>query len=243
MADIPNLTIELPINSSGDIAFNFMEAYIKELEAEGVKELETYLKTTGLEKYQLTDDERLLVNDFRTTGIVSYGVFKFKEIFDHIVQGRRLKKDDQVPGTLPFVMSGTTNTGVVDYIGNDVRLFPKNSLTIDIFGNVFYRNYEYGMGDDTGAYWNESSEIPRKALLYLCTTIEKSLKDQYDYGHKLRSSRTSDFEISLPITDSGKPDYALMEHYIEALQKMAIKNVVLWKNKQIEVTNHTANDN
>ena len=71
------------------------------------------------------------------------------------MQGRRLKKDDQLPGNIPFVMAGTTNTGVVNYISNPVSKFPKNSITIDIFGNVFYRDYDFGAGDDTGVYWND----------------------------------------------------------------------------------------
>jgi hypothetical protein len=62
----------------------------------------------------------------------------FRNKGDKIVQGRRLKKDDQIPGTIPFVMAGTTNSGVVNYISNPVARFPKNSITVDIFGNVFY---------------------------------------------------------------------------------------------------------
>lgn len=50
-----------------------------------------------------------------------------------------MKKDDQLPGDIPFVMSGVTNTGVVGYVSNPVAFFPKNSITIDIFGNAFYR--------------------------------------------------------------------------------------------------------
>ena len=69
-------------------------------------------------------------------GTVKWGEFKYKEVFNRIEQGRRLKKDDQIDGTIPFVMSGTTNAGVVNYISNPVASFPKNAITIDIFGNV-----------------------------------------------------------------------------------------------------------
>ena len=63
---------------------------------------------------------------------VKWGEFKYKEVFNRIEQGRRLKKDDQIDGTIPFVMSGTTNAGVVNYISNPVASFPKNAITIDI---------------------------------------------------------------------------------------------------------------
>ena len=136
-----------------------------------------------------------------------------------------MKKDDQIPGELPFVMSGTTNTGVVDYIGNDIRVFPKNSLTIDIFGNVFYRNYSYGMGDDTGAYWNDNNSISQKAMLYISTVIQKSLEGKFDYGNKLRSSQTANFKVKLPTTTQNEPDYAYMEHLISAVQKSILRRL------------------
>ena len=72
---------------------------------------------------------------------VKWGEYKFKSIFNRIEQGRRLKKDDQILGNIPFVMAGTTNTGVVNYISNPVASFPENSITVDIFGNVFYRHF------------------------------------------------------------------------------------------------------
>ena len=53
-----------------------------------------------------------------------WGEFTYKNIFNKIIQGRRLTKDDQIPGTIPFVMAGTTNTGVVNYISNPIAILP-----------------------------------------------------------------------------------------------------------------------
>ena len=54
-----------------------------------------------------------------------------------------MKKEDQLSGNIPFVMAGVTNTGVINYISNPVASFPKNSITVDIFGNTFYRDYDF----------------------------------------------------------------------------------------------------
>ena len=151
---------------------------------------------------------------------IEWREYRLDEVFDNIVQGRRLKKQDQVSGCLPFVMAGVTNTGIVDYIGNEVRVFPKNSLTVDIFGNVFYRSYEYGMGDDTGAYWNADNRIPKFAMLYIATTMQKYMAGKFDFGHKLRSSRSLDFKIKLPtITQNGTflIAFDFIEQFIAAL--------------------------
>ena len=165
LESLKKLTIQLPTIKQNDkslIAFDFIETFIATLNA--------YLKTTNLKDYALTKDEQAALDGLDT---VTLGTFSFHQLFDSIVQGRRLKKQDQVSGKMPFVMAGVTNTGVVDYIGNQVRIFPKNSLTVDIFGNVFYRSYEYGMGDDTGAYWNTDNHISKSAMLYLATTMQR----------------------------------------------------------------------
>ncbi|EOI9934873.1 restriction endonuclease subunit S [Campylobacter upsaliensis] len=46
------------------IAFNYMESYIKELEAERLKELEAYLKVTGLNDYTLSQKEQEALKAF-----------------------------------------------------------------------------------------------------------------------------------------------------------------------------------
>ena len=144
-----------------------------------------------------------------------WGEFRIGDLFDSIQQGSRLKKLDQIAGELPFIMAGTTNTGLVKYIGNkNVRCFPKNSITVDIFGNAFYRSYEYGAGDDTGAYWNEKNELSKEVMLYYCTAIEVALRGKFSYGKKLRSSQSHNIVISLPVNPDGSLDFAYMEAFI-----------------------------
>lgn len=138
-----NSKIFLPVNKSGEIDYGFMEQFQANLEIERIHNLESFLLESGLNKHNLTEKENQIIEDF-LNGKISFNEFTFNTIFNKIKQGRRLKKDDQMPGEIPFVMAGVTNTGVVNYISNPVASFPKNSITIDIFGNTFYRNYEYG---------------------------------------------------------------------------------------------------
>ena len=156
---------------------------------------------------------------------VQWGEYKLKEIFNHIEQGRRLKKEDQKPGTIPFVMSGTTNQGVVGYISNPVASFPANSITVDIFGNSFYRSYEFGAGDDTGVYWNDQQDYSPGVMLFIAATIGKSLIGKFSYGHKLRSSQSLDFAISLPQTQSGMLDLEFMERFVRELEESRLREL------------------
>lgn len=217
--------ISLPITSSGSIDYEFIDSFIAELQA--------YLTVTGLTDYILTEEERKTVEEYSTW---QWKSVTYKSVFNKIVQGRRLKKEDQLPGDIPFVMSGTTNTGVVGYVSNPVASFPKNSITIDIFGNAFYRNYAFGAGDDTGVYWNDSKEYTKELMLFFTSVMEKSLHGKYSYGHKLRSSDSFDLEFQVPISKEDKPNYQQMSLLISAIQKLVIKGVVLYADRKIKAT-------
>ncbi|SOS50100.1 conserved hypothetical protein [Tenacibaculum finnmarkense] len=224
-----NSKIQLP-TKNGKIDFDFMENFINDLETERIAKLDAYLVENGLHDYELSAKEKQVLLDFEKDKI-KFGEFTYQNIFNNIKQGRRLKKDDQILGDIPFVMAGVTDTGIVNHISNPVATFPKNSITIDIFGNTFYRNYDYGAGDDTGVYWNDKTEFSKETMLFFASSMEKSIFGKFDYGNKLRSSKSLNFKMKLPIK-SKKPDYKIMETLISAIQKTVVKDVVLYvKNK------------
>lgn len=224
-------TIKLPLTINGEINFDFMESFIAELEAQRFAELEAYLSATGLKNYTLTKKEEQALKDFENN-CVHVSEFSYNEIFNRIQQGRRLKKDDQIPGMIPFVMAGTTNTGVANYVSNPVVTFPKNSITIDIFGNTFYRNYAFGAGDDTGVYWNDSKQYCKETMLFFATSMKKSIAGKFSYGKKLRSSQSTNFKMLLPSLNDI-PNYQFMKTFISAIEKLVIKDVVLYTEKKI----------
>lgn len=223
--DADELNISLPIkNKQPD--YQLMKYIVKELEAQKIQRLETYLEASGLKNYTLNDDEKQVLEDFEG-GKIIFDNFTYKSIFNKIIQGRRLTKDDQIEGNIPFVMAGVTNTGVVNYISNPVASFPKNSITVDIFGNTFYRGYDFGAGDDTGVYWSTEKNYSKKAMIFFATSMQKSVLSKFDYGKKLRSSKSLNFEMKLP-TKNNQPNYQLMETLISAVQKMVVKDLVLY---------------
>ena len=222
---------KVPVKN-GAIDFAFMENFIAELEAERIAELEAYLSATGLQDYTLTQKEEKALKAFESW---EFEEFTYQSIFNKIVQGRRLKKEDQLKGTIPFVMAGTTNTGVVNYISNPVASFPKNSITIDIFGNTFYRNYDFGAGDDTGVYWNDKKEYSKEFMLFCTASMEKSLLGKFSFGKKLRSSQSINFKMFLPVQNS-QPNYSQIEVFISAVQKLVIKDVVQYAERKVAAT-------
>ena len=206
--------VQLPIKN-GSLHLDFMENFVAELEA--------YLSAAGLKDYALSASEARALARLEN-GEVAFAPFDFDSIFEHIQQGRRLKKDDQISGSIPFVMAGVTNTGVVGYIAN--------SITLDIFGNAFYRSYAYGAGDDTGVYWNSKKQLSKETMLFLTAAMEKAVSGRFSYGKKLRSSQSLKIKMMLP-EHNGQPDYAYMQTLISAIQKRVIKSVVQYTDEKI----------
>jgi len=245
--ELKNTVIQLP-TKNGKLDFEFMESFIVELQGEHIAELErermaeieAYLSATGLKDYTLTAEEQQILKDFED-GQIEWGEFAYKNIFNKIAQGRRLRKDDQIFGNIPFVMAGRTNTGIVNYISNPVANFSKNSITVDIFGNTFYRDYDFGAGDDTGVYWNSEKEFSKLVMLFFAVSMEKSILGKFSYGKKLRSSQSLEFKMKLPI-QNHQPNYVIIETFISAIQKLVIKDVVLNANRKIMATKRVVND-
>lgn len=110
-------------------------------------------------------------------------------------------------------MAGVSNSGVVNYISNPVSIFPSNSITIDIFGNTFYRSYSFGAGDDTGVYWNDENNYSQETMKFFAISMSKALNGKFDFGKKLRSSQSLNFKMMLPVNSDGI-DFDFMDSFI-----------------------------
>lgn len=229
-AKIQEDIITLPI-SNGKIDFAFMDSFIAELEAERVAELSAYLTVSGLDNYELSGDE---VQALQNYSLLTWKSFNLECLFGKSTRGKRLKGDDRVSGTLPFVTAGEASEGISAYISNDVKIFEKNTTTIDMFGSAKYRNYKYGADDHIAVVHTET--VPMKAAIFLTAAIHKAAHTgKFDYGHNFYAKDADALDIMLPAKD-GKPDYTTMETLISAVQKLVIKEVVLYANQKIETT-------
>ena len=214
--------IQLPTKNS-EIDFEYMESFIAELEADRIAQLDTYLVAAGLKNYTLTTKELEILADFEN-GKIKFGEFNLEKLFGKSTRGRRLKSEDRVSGTLPFVTAGETDEGISAFISNDVIIFSENTTTIDMFGSAKFRNYKYGGDDHIAVVHTES--LTRFASIFVTTAIHKtSYNGQFNYGRNFYAKDADELNISLPILDN-QPDYKLMETLISAIQKLIVKNVV-----------------
>jgi len=57
----------------------------------------------------------------------------------------------------------------------------------------------------------------------------------FGYNNTVSAEKLNKINIQLPIKDN-EPDYKLMETLISAIQKLVIKDVVIYANRKIEAT-------
>lgn len=229
-------TINLPVTAAGEIDFDFMESFIGELEMERIAELEeerivelsAYLTVSGLDNYELSIEEEAAIKNYGTLQWASYNL---EQLFGKSTRGKRLKSEDRIAGTLPFVTAGEADEGVSAFIGNQVDIFEKNTITIDMFGSAKYRNYPYGADDHVAVVHTEA--VPMKAAVFVTSAIHKAAHTgKFHYGHNFYPKDADALTITLP-EKNGQPDYQAMETLISAVQKLLIRDVVLCADSKI----------
>lgn len=230
VSSIEDIKVSMPTNN-GEIDFDFMENFVAELESRRVAELESYLLATGLKDYNLTEEERNALDNYKT---LKWSTYNLEELFGKSTRGKRLKGDDRIAGTLPFVTAGEACEGISAFIGNEVEIFESNTTTIDMFGSAKYRNYRYGADDHVAVVHTE--KIAYKAAIFTTSAIHKAAHTgKFDYGHNFYAKDADALDIMLPERD-GLPDYKYMETLVSAIQKLVIKDVVLYADSKIAET-------
>ena len=252
--------IQLPIQN-GEIDFAFMESFIAELEAERIAELEAYLKVTGLRDYILTEEERAVLEAFRS-GKISWGgvktlnnqevtsiewkIFRIEDVLEWQPQKEidplKLEKLKDVNKKLyPFYGQATINNGIISYnqLVDEVLNNKEGKSTILIHSNnqnTVYLETPFYLKDGHGATSVlQSEKLNKLNALYFMSSIKKVILSKYSYNAKATKIELKNTLISLP-SSQGVPLYAYMEVFIKAVQKLVIKEVVEYADRKIEAT-------
>ena len=235
---IKKYQIELPVTQFGTPDFAYMTKKIRELEAERIRELEAYLKVTGLDDTTLSGSEAAAL-----TKKVIWKKFRIGGVFGKAQLGdTNLKKSDLTLTGDFVVTSGQTNNGILGRTTREAKIFPENTLTIDMFGYAYYRDFPYKMVTH-GRVMSLSSDIikNREVGLFLATVLSR-LTDVFSYNNMATWKKLKNMSIMLPVTPNNQIDFTYMQNYIRAIEKQTIKNVVAYKDQVINETRKVVNE-
>lgn len=85
----------------------------------------------------------------------------------------------------------------------------------------------------------QNEKLNKINQMFIITLIDKIIKSKYSYNNKATKIELKNTLINLPIKNQ-QPHYAIMETLISAIQKLVIKDVVLYADKKIAATKSVA---
>ena len=237
--------ISVPRNHDGSLSLKYMESRIREMEESRIREIEAYLKVSGFENCELTEEEKNALNSFSNKGTAA---FKIGELYEkvelHNKSFDKRRDSRSIPNSqycIPLVNAKHGDNGIMYY--GDSNIFDSVEMTIDIVQNgVIATGDVYPQPQRTGVLWDaylihaSNHQDNVETLMYISTAIAKSIKLKYTYDNKAYWEQVKEELITLPITSSGSIDYQFMEVYIRAIEKLTIQRVKDWKDKEIETT-------
>lgn len=208
--DLPKQKLLLPIQADGTPDWKFMETYMRQVEDELLSEVRPKLEAQLLEH------------------IISLGAledrewkeFYFSDVFTRIQRGKRLKKDDHIEGTTPYVSSTATNNGIDGFVGNRerVRIF-SNCISLANSGSVgsaFFQEFEFVASDHITSLHKEGMD--KYAYLFLLPIISR-LSEKYSFNREINDLRILRERLMLPIQEDGTPDWEFMSAFMKKVEQ------------------------
>lgn len=190
-------------------------------------------KTSGLEGYKLTKDEKDAINSL---DIINWGSFNIGEMFDikptknyGLSNGKLL----EAAGSIPVVSNTSLNNGITAYVG----LKPTEKGNIITFSDtttdeaIFYQPDDFvGYSHVQGMHKKFKENISKNHYLFIVAAFKIAIKGKYSYGSKFNRDNAAKESIQLPVKADNTPDYNYMNLIISAVQKQVIKRVVMYIN-------------
>ncbi|EBR3714409.1 restriction endonuclease, partial [Salmonella enterica] len=143
-------------------------------------------------------------------------------------------EEHQVKGSLPYVVRSTINNGVRGYIVEDEKYANDGgtlSFAQDTF-SVFWQRQKYFTGNKVKVLKPKFQNNSERVMIFLSACFQKSLRDM-SWGMGSTVNSIADIRIQLPIV-MGRPDFSLMDSYIEELEAERIEELEAERIEELE---------
>ena len=236
---LKKMTISLPAKEDGTPDWDYMAERIKELEAERIKELEAerikeleaYLIASGLDDYELTEEDKQVL-----AKQVELKEFKADELF-RVISAHRVLSKLQLSndGLYPAYSSDTKNNGIIGYCKEPEFIINETHPCYVVFGD--HTRTMNIVKESFSVLDNVKVLVPPinndKVLLFLITVWKKCIPNK---GYARHWTDAKKCLLNLPVGNDSQPDWNYMERYIHATEKLVIADAVKWKDQQIATT-------
>lgn len=116
------------------------------------------------------------------------------------------------------ITAGLSNNGILGKTDIKAKIFNANTITIDMFGNAFYRQFRYKMVTHARVFSLKSIlSITQKQGIFLSSAMH-FLKYNFGYENMCSWTKIKQEKISLPVKKDREIDFAFMEDFISQLE-------------------------
>ena len=201
--------IQLPADDSGRPDWNFMERYMRERERIMIE-----LYISRLKVYE-QDTEILTLDGVR------WGKFRIGDLF-RLEPGKCLKsemvqQDDDGSG-ITYLGATNHNNAVTGYVKYDEKLVQKGNCIAFIKDGEGSAGYAVYKSEDFIANFHiivgYAPFLNRYTGTFI-TTVADMVRGKYSFNYSRNMERLKNEMIQLPVDDSGNPDWAFMERYMQ----------------------------
>ncbi len=122
------------------------------------------------------------------------------------------------------VSSGVQNSGIIGKSDIDAKIFSHNTITVDMFGNVYYRDFPYKMVTHARVFSLDfiNKNINARAGLFISANMQ-FLNKIFSYSNMASWEKIKKQGISIYLpTKNNQIDFTYMEKYIHVLEKERI---------------------
>ena len=221
----------LPVTDAGDIDFQFMSLFMKQIETD-------ILGTTLTIFKDRLKDNCLNINKL---GGVSWSEFNFADIFI-IKKGFYNKKPPCYEnGIIPFIGASDSNNGFTGFttyssielnskIGYgknepiEQKIYSGNAICVTNNGSVgyaYFQQYPFTCTHDVNPLYLKDRKLNKHIAMFLISCIE-SQRVCFTYARKWRPKRMVKSKLMLPTTIEGQPDWDFMEQYMRNIETAQI---------------------
>lgn len=199
--------IMLPVDKTGQPDWAYMESYMANLETKVAESLTLLQAAKDAEKKKVDTRE--------------WGEFRVGELFDAALSKDDIQPKVIVEGNTPLVSSGKENNGMIALIDNkNARLWEANTLTVDMFGKVFYQEQPYyAVSHGRVNILMPRMPMTKHCMQFIGCAIERVTTDKYAFSEMCTGTKLLKDVILLPKDKTGQPDWAYMEEYMRKVER------------------------
>lgn len=155
--------------------------------------------------------------------------FRIGDLFEACLSKDDIQPKDFVEGKIPLVSSGKENNGIIAFVEDKkARLWDENTLTIDMFGKVFYQESPYfAVSHGRVNILLPKISMTKGCLQFIGCAIEKVASQKYAFNEMCTGTKVLKNNIKLPTTPDGAPDWAYMESYMANIETKVAESLTL----------------